>query len=67
MDKVKAMKNNYEKWKLDCLVILGGNGTHKTANVGAACNSGMKRKPSDCMAHDLYGKIITRNGNLTVL
>ncbi len=33
MDKVKAMKNNYTKWKLDCLVILGGNGTHKTANL----------------------------------
>ncbi len=33
IDKVKAMKNNYKKWKLDCLVILGGNGTHKTANL----------------------------------
>ncbi len=33
LDKVKAMKSNYEKWKLDCLVILGGNGTHKTANL----------------------------------
>lgn len=33
LDKVKAMKNHYRKWKLDCLVILGGNGTHKTANL----------------------------------
>ena len=32
-DKVKAMKDNYKKLKLDCLVILGGNGTHKTANL----------------------------------
>lgn len=32
-DKVKAMKENYAKWKLDCLVVLGGNGTHKTANL----------------------------------
>lgn len=33
IDKVKAMKNTYKKRKLDCLVILGGNGTHKTANL----------------------------------
>lgn len=33
LDKVKAMKNHYRKWKLDCLVSLGGNGTHKTANL----------------------------------
>ena len=33
VDKVKAMKENYEKLKLDCLVTLGGNGTHKTANL----------------------------------
>ena len=33
VDKVKAMKQNYEKMKLDCLVTLGGNGTHKTANL----------------------------------
>ncbi|MCI9576475.1 MAG: 6-phosphofructokinase [Clostridiales bacterium] len=33
MDKVAAMKSNYKKMRLDCLVILGGNGTHKTANL----------------------------------
>ena len=33
LDKVKAMKDNYAKLKLDCLVILGGNGTHKTSNL----------------------------------
>lgn len=33
LDKVEAMKNNYRKYKLDCLVVLGGNGTHKTANM----------------------------------
>lgn len=33
LDKVEAMKQNYYKLKLDCLVILGGNGTHKTANL----------------------------------
>lgn len=33
IDKVEAMKQNYYKLKLDCLVVLGGNGTHKTANL----------------------------------
>ena len=33
VDKVAAMKLNYRKMKLDCLVTLGGNGTHKTANL----------------------------------
>jgi 6-phosphofructokinase len=33
VDKVKAMKDNYKWMKLDCLVALGGNGTHKTAKM----------------------------------
>ena len=33
VDKVKAMKATYKKQKLDCLLTLGGNGTHKTANL----------------------------------
>ena len=33
LDKVEAMKSNYRKYKLDCLVVLGGNGTQKTANL----------------------------------
>jgi 6-phosphofructokinase 1 len=33
LNKVEAMKQNYYKLNLDCLVILGGNGTHKTANL----------------------------------
>lgn len=33
LDKVEAMKQNYYKLRLDCLVILGGNGTQKTANL----------------------------------
>lgn len=33
IDKVKSMKDNYKKLKLDCLVVLGGNGTQKTANL----------------------------------
>ena len=33
VDKVRAMKDNYKWMKLDCLVTLGGNGTHKTAKL----------------------------------
>ena len=33
LDKVEAMKHTYHKLNLDCLVVLGGNGTHKTANL----------------------------------
>ena len=33
LDKVEAMKQNYHKLRLDCLVILGGNGTQKSANL----------------------------------
>ena len=33
LDKVEAMKQTYYKLRLDCLVILGGNGTQKSANL----------------------------------
>lgn len=33
IDKMKSMVNTYEKLKLDCIVALGGNGTHKNANL----------------------------------
>ena len=33
ISKVEKMKSTYKKMKLDCLVVLGGNGTHKTANL----------------------------------
>lgn len=33
VDKVKQMKEHYAKMKLDCIVVLGGNGTQKTANL----------------------------------
>ncbi|MCH3968013.1 MAG: ATP-dependent 6-phosphofructokinase [Atopobiaceae bacterium] len=32
VDKVAAMKQNYAKLQLDCLCMLGGNGSTKTAN-----------------------------------
>ncbi len=33
LDKVAAMKSTYRHLHLDCLVILGGNGSQKTANL----------------------------------
>ncbi|MBO6230480.1 MAG: 6-phosphofructokinase [Ruminiclostridium sp.] len=33
VDKVAEMKKTYKSQKLDCLLTLGGNGTHKTANL----------------------------------
>ncbi len=33
IDKVSSMVKNYEKLNLDCLLTLGGNGTHKTAHL----------------------------------
>jgi len=32
-DKVEAMKKTYKKLKLDCLVVLGGNGSLKSAHM----------------------------------
>ncbi len=58
MDKVKAMKNNYTKWKLDCLVILGGNGTHKTANLLREEGLNVITLPKT-IDNDLYGTDMT--------
>lgn len=33
LDKVELMKQTYKKLKLHCLVVLGGNGSQKTANL----------------------------------
>ncbi len=58
LDKVKAMLGNYKKWKLDCLVILGGNGTHKTANLlrEEGCNVVTLPKTID---NDIWGTDMT--------
>ena len=31
--KLQSMIKNYKNMDLDCLVVLGGNGSHKTANL----------------------------------
>ena len=58
LDKVEAMKQNYYKLKLDCMVILGGNGTHKTANLlrGEGLNVITLPKTID---NDLWGTDMT--------
>ncbi len=33
LDKVEAMKYTYRRLRLDCLCVLGGNGSQKTANL----------------------------------
>ena len=53
-DKVKAMVDNYKKMKLDCIVILGGNGTHKTANLLYENGLNVVTLPKT-IDNDLYG------------
>ena len=58
LDKVEAMKQNYYKLKLDCLVILGGNGTHKTANLLRKEGLNVITLPKT-IDNDLYGTDMT--------
>ncbi len=58
LDKVKAMKQNYYKLNLDCLVILGGNGTHKTANLLREEGLNVVTLPKT-IDNDLYGTDMT--------
>ena len=54
IDKVACMKKTYKYLKLDCLVILGGNGSQKTANLlrEEGCNIVSLPKTID---NDLWG------------
>lgn len=58
IDKVAAMKANYKKMKLDCLVCLGGNGTHKTANMLSQEGLNIVALPKT-IDNDLYGTEFT--------
>ena len=58
VDKVEAMKNTIKKRKLDCLVILGGNGTHKTANLLRAEGVNVVTLPKT-IDNDLWGTDMT--------
>lgn len=58
LDKVEAMKRNYHNLSLDCIVILGGNGTHKTANLLREEGLNIITLPKT-IDNDLYGTDVT--------
>jgi len=58
VDKVAAMKRTYRMLKLDCLVTLGGNGTHKTANLLSEEGLNVIGLPKT-IDNDLYGTDFT--------
>ena len=58
LDKVEAMKQIYDKLNLDCLVILGGNGTQKTANLLREEGLNVIHLPKT-IDNDIYGTDVT--------
>ncbi len=58
VDKVAAMKKNYREAKLDCLLCLGGNGTHKTANLLSQEGLNIIGLPQT-IDNDIYGTDVT--------
>ncbi len=58
VDKVEAMKQTYYKLQLDCLVILGGNGTQKSANLLKEEGLNVIHLPKT-IDNDIYGTEIT--------
>ena len=58
LDKVEAMKQTYHKLNLDCLVILGGNGTQKTANLLREEGLNVVHLPKT-IDNDIYGTDVT--------
>ncbi len=57
-DKVAAMVNTYQAMQLDALVILGGNGTHKTANLLREQGLNIVTLPKT-IDNDLWGTDVT--------
>lgn len=58
LDKVEAMKHTYKKLKLECLVVLGGNGSQKTANLLREEGLNIVSLPKT-IDNDLYGTDVT--------
>lgn len=58
VDKVAAMKKTYKKAGLDCLLCLGGNGTHKTANLLSEEGLNIIGLPKT-IDNDIYGTDVT--------
>lgn len=58
VDKVASMIRTYEDLNLDCLVTLGGNGTHKNANLLREEGLNVVGLPKT-IDNDIYGTDIT--------
>ena len=58
VDKVRNMKKTYKDKKLDCLLTLGGNGTHKTANLLAEEGLNVIGLPKT-IDNDIWGTSVT--------
>ena len=58
VDKVKNMVETYKKQKLDCLLTLGGNGTHKTSHLLAQEGLNVIGLPKT-IDNDIYGTDVT--------
>ena len=58
VDKVAAMKKTYNDLHLDCLLCLGGNGTHKTANLLSQEGLNIIGLPKT-IDNDIYGTDVT--------
>ncbi len=58
IDRVKLMMEHYEEMGLDCLVMLGGNGTHKTAGLLSEKGLNILGLPKT-IDNDLYGTDVT--------
>lgn len=56
--KAQCMIDNYKKIGLDCLVILGGNGSHKTANLLSEKGLNIVTMPKT-IDNDIYGTDMT--------
>ncbi len=58
IDKVKAVIDNYKKFDLDCLVCLGGGGTHKNADLFSKQGLNVIALPKT-IDNDLWGTDVT--------
>lgn len=57
-DKLQSMLCTYKKLGLDCLVVLGGNGSHKTANLLRENGVNVVTLPKT-IDNDLYGSEVS--------
>lgn len=58
VDKVKNMKKTYKDQELDCLLTLGGNGTHKTSKLLSDEGLNVIGLPKT-IDNDIYGTDVT--------